>query len=192
MRAVGMLSLLVLLPSCDPDAKACRDNMASAQAIVNKVDPKSQASVQESLTAVTAAHAACEKAKLGDEREQLLKAKNQLTAQLNVLEARARRKKLQAPTPEELADLIKNGDPSCPKGQAYKPQNSKSEVRCTGAQIADMNAEQLKAYYGDRHFKITETASPAEIRAEHGAELYRFAFDKLSDPAPRCVTAFAP
>lgn len=192
MRAVWIWVATCSLCGCDPDAKACHEKMTSAQAIVNQVDSKSIPSLTQSLAAVTDAHAACEKAKLGTEREQLLKAKNEISAQLNLLQQRASRKKFQAPTPEELAQLVKSGDPNCPKGQAYKPKDSKSEVRCTGPQLADMNAEQLKQYYGDRHFKLTASESPAEVRAEMGSELYVFAFDKLSDPAPRCVTAYAP
>ena len=66
---------------------------------------------------------------------------------------------------------MKNGDPACPKEQAYKPKDSKSEVRCTGPQLADMNAEGLKAYYGDRHFKVTRQESPAEVRAAAAAKI---------------------
>jgi len=121
----------------------------------------------------------------------LLKAKNELSAQLKLLEQRANRKKLQPPSAEELAQLLKNGDPACPKGQAYKPKDSKSEVRCSGPQLADMNAEALKSYYGERRFKVTSHESPAEVRAELGSELYVFSFEKLSDAAPRCVTAYA-
>jgi hypothetical protein len=165
--------------------------MTSAQGIVTSVDSKSVASVRQSLTAVSEAHAACEKAKAGTEREQLLKAKHELAAQLNLLEQRANRKKLQALTPAELAQLVKSGDPSCPKGQAYKPKDHKDEVRCVGPQLADMNAEGLKAYYGDRRFKVTSQENPAEVRAELGSELYVFAFDNLGAAAPRCVTAYS-
>jgi hypothetical protein len=165
--------------------------MASAQTIVAQVDSKSLPSLQQSLAAVTEAHAACEKAKLGTEREQLLKAKHELSAQVDLLEKRANRKKLQAPSADELARLVKSGDPTCPKGQAYKPQGSKDEVRCTGPQIADMNADSVKAYFSDRHFKLTSQDSPAEVRAELGSELYVFSYDQLTDAAPRCVTAYA-
>jgi hypothetical protein len=164
--------------------------MSSAQAVVAQVDGKSVTSVRTSLAAVEEAHRACEKAKLGPEREQLLKAKNELTGQRDLLELRARRKKQAAPSAEELARLAKSGDPSCPKGQAYKPRGNVGEIRCTGPQIVEMGAEDLKAYYGDRRFKITSQETPAEVRAELGSELYVFAFDKLGDPAPRCVTAF--
>lgn len=179
------------LVACDPDAKLCHERMTSAQAIVQQVDSKSIASVNQSLSAVSAAHAACEKAKLGDEREQLLKAKNELSAQLELLERRASRKKQQAPSADELARLVKSGDPDCPKGQAYKPKGSKAEVRCTGPQIADMNAQAVRAYFGDRHFKLTSQDSPAEVRAEQGSELYVFSYEKPDAAAPRCVTAYA-
>jgi hypothetical protein len=192
MRAVWMLGAVCAVVGCNREAHLCHERMASAQALVTQVDAKSVSSLSASLAAVEAAHSACEQAKLGSEREQLLKAKNELAAQLELLEARARRKKLSAPTPEELARLAKSGDPACPKGQAYKPKESKHEIRCTGPQLADMGSESLKAYYADRRFKVTTRESPAEVRAELGSELYVFAFDKLSDPAPRCVTAYAP
>jgi hypothetical protein len=190
MRALWM-SVVLCASACDRDATQCHERMSSAQVIVAQVDGKSIASVQASLAAVEEARATCEKAKLGPEREQLLKAKNELRGQLDLLELRARRKKQAAPSPEELARLAKNGDPSCPKGQAYKPRGSAAEIRCTGPQIVEMSAEDLKAYYGDRRFKITSQETPAEVRAELGSELYVFSFDKLADAAPRCVTAFA-
>jgi hypothetical protein len=191
MRAVWISVALCGLSGCDADASRCHDLMQRAQPIVNQVDSKSIPSLQQSLAVVTEAHAACDKAKLGTEREALLKAKHEISAQLNLLEQRANRKKLQAPSPDELARLVKNGDPSCPKGQAYKPKGSKDEVRCAGPQLADMGAEGLKAYYADRHFHVKTQENPAEVRAELGSELYVFSFDKLTDAAPRCVTAYA-
>jgi hypothetical protein len=190
MRA-AYIGVVVLLAACDRDASACHERMTGAQSIVARVDGKSATSVQASLAAVEEAYVACEKAKLGPEREQLLKAKNELTGQLELLERRARRKKQVAPTADELARLAKSGDPACPKGQAYKPRESPSEIRCIGPQIVEMNAEDLKAYYGDRRFKITTREAPAEVRAELGSELYVFAFDKLADRAPRCVIAYS-
>jgi hypothetical protein len=190
MRALWM-SVVLGATACDRDASQCHERMASAQGIVAQVDGKSVTSVKASLRAVEEAHAACEKAKLGPEREQLLKAKNELLGQLDLLELRARRKKQVLPSPEELARLAKSGDPSCPKGQAYKPRGSANEVRCTGPQLVEMGAEDLKAYYGDRRFKINSQETPAEVRAELGSEKYVFRFDKLGDAAPRCVTAFA-
>lgn len=192
MRAVWISFVACSALGCNREASLCHERMASAQAVVNQVDAKSAPSLQASLQAVQEAHQVCEKAKLGNEREQLLKAKNEIAAQLELLEARAQRRKLAAPSGEELARLIKSGDPSCPKGQAYKPKDSKQEVRCSGPQIVDMNADALKDYYSDRRYKVSSREAPAEVRAELGSELYVFAFDKPSDPAPRCVTAHAP
>jgi hypothetical protein len=54
-----------------------------------------------------------------------------------------------------------------------------------------MSLPALKAYYAERRFKLKEQPAPPELRAELGSELYVFAFDAASDPAPRCVTAYA-
>ncbi len=186
-------ALLLLLASagCDRDAAACHERMQQAQTLVTQVDPKSIASVKASLDAVSEAHALCEKAKRGTEREQLQSAKNQLQGQLDLLEQRASRKKVQPPSAEELARLVKQGDPTCPKGQAYKPKSSKSEVRCTGPQLVDMGWDALKAYYAERKFKLRESDAPPELRAELGSELYVFRFEKSTDAAPGCVVAHA-
>lgn len=189
MRVFWMSAVAASALACDPDAKLCHERMQSAQPVVAKVDGKSVESVERSLALVTEAHAACEKAGLGTEREQLLKAKNELSAQLEHLKARERRRKVTAPTPEELEQLTKQGDPNCPKGQAYKPKGAKAEVRCTGPQIADMTFPALKDYYADRRFKLSE--KPRELRAELGSELYVFSFEPADAPAPKCVTAYA-
>lgn len=190
MRA-AYIGVVFFLAACDREASSCHERMNGAQSIVARVDGKSATSVQTSLAAVEEAYAACERAKLGPEREQLLKAKNELTAQLELLERRARRKKQVAPSADELARLAKSGDPTCPKGQAYKPRDSPSEIRCTGPQIVEMNAEDLKAYYADRRFKITTREAPAEVHAELGSEKYVFSFDKLADASPRCAVAYS-
>lgn len=182
----GLLSL-----ACDPEARQCHERMSSAQPVVARVDGKSIESVERSLAVVTEAHAACEKAKLGTEREQLLKAKNELSAQLSHLREREQRRKVKAPTSEELAALLKKGDPSCPKGQAYKPKGAAAEVRCTGPQLVEMSQAALKDYYADRRFKLTTQEAPPELRAELGSELFVFSFEKGGDPAARCITAYA-
>lgn len=190
MRAAWILAAGCL--ACDHEAALCRERMTSAQLLVNELDPKSAASLNASLAAVEEARASCERAKLGAEREQLLSAKNQLSAQLGVLAARAKRKQVAAPTAEELAQLAKQGDPSCPQGQAYKPRGGPKEVRCTGPQIVAMSIEALQDYYGARRFKLTTRQQPRELRAELGSELYVFTFDEPGDQPPRCVTAYAP
>jgi len=190
MRAIWFGASLVGLIGCeDPEAELCRERMRSAQAVVAQVDGKSAASVERSLSAVTEAQVACAKAKLGSEREQLLKAKNELSAQRDLLAQRENRKKLQAPSADELLALVKNGDPSCPKGQAYKPKDSKNEVRCTGPQLVDMPAAALKTYFGERRFKLT-SSDPTTLRAEHGGETFVFSLAQPDGP-PRCVTAYA-
>ncbi len=177
--------------ACDPDAKECRTQFASAQEIVQGIKSDSIESVKGAVRALDVAVAACEKAKLGDEREQLKKARNEIGAHLEVLERRAARKKKAKPTPEELAELVKNGDPTCPKGQAYRHAAGKAEIKCTGAQIIDMGMEDVKEYFSDRKYKVTTSDSPPTLKAEFGTELYVFTFDKPNDSAgARCLTIF--
>lgn len=183
-------ALLLLTAACNEEANLCHERMKAAQATVAKVDGKSKSSVEESLGAVEEAYAACEKAQLGQEREQLLKAKNELSAQRDLLARRAERKKRAAPSKDELAQLAKTGDPSCPKGQAYKPRELQREIRCTGPQLTEMSLVALEEYYGERRFKLTRADGTARLTAELGAEKYVFDFAP-GESAPRCVTAYA-
>ncbi len=190
MRGWFCLCALLAL-ACDPDAKACRSQFASAQVVVQGIKSDSIDSVKGALHALDDAVAACEKAKLGDEREQLKKARNQIVGHLEVLERRAARKKKLKPTPEQLAALVKDGDPTCPKGQGYRHAVGKTEIKCTGPQVIDMGAEDVKEYFTDRKYKVTTSESPPTLKAEFGTELYVFTYDKPNDTAgARCLTIY--
>lgn len=174
------------------EARQCRSQLASAQEVVNGLDSKSVESLGGAVTALDSAIAACDKAGLGSERDKLIEAKNQIGAHKALLERKAARKKRAALTPDELAKLVKDGDPSCPKGQAYKQGGGAGkEVRCTGAQLTDLPMADVREYYETRRFKITETADPPRLRMEYGAELYVFTFDKPNDTTgAKCIEVY--
>ncbi|HEY4160319.1 MAG TPA: hypothetical protein VGM29_19540, partial [Polyangiaceae bacterium] len=179
-----VVALSVLYSVGCADERACHEQMGVAQTSVNGVDSHSLPSLEASRGVVEAARAACDKAKLGDEREQLQKAENQLTAQIDLLQKKAAQKSKTPRTPAELAALEKDGDPSCPKGQSYLAHETKHEVRCSGPQIAEMNLAELKAYYADRDFKLSTTDAPLTLKVEHHAEVFTFIFDQPSDAMP--------
>ena len=177
--------------ACDAESRACRSQFESAQGVVTNVKSDSTDSLRGALSALDAAILACEKAELGHERSELVKAKNLLTAQLEALERRAARKKKAKQTPEEIAELVKNGDPSCPKGQAYLHGTVKKEIRCTGAQLIELGFEDVKEYFSERRYKLTTSDTSPTIKAEYGAELYVFDFAKPNDAAgARCVSIY--
>lgn len=166
--------------------------MTTAQGIVNKVDGKQESSVEESLTAVESARAACEQAGRNTERDELVKAKNQLQAQLDYLERKSGEPPAPKLTAEQVAALLKSGDPSCPKGQAYR-RSPTQEIRCTGPQIADMNWKGAEDYYTNRGYKLTTTPAPPTIKAEYGAELVVFTFTAQNDDkAAKCLAFYPP
>jgi hypothetical protein len=170
---------------CDsPETKRCLAAYESAQARVLKVDPKSKASVGESLAAVESALAGCRTANRHTEVDQLIKAKNELAAQSELLERRARRKRAKVPTPEELRRLEREGDPSCPRGQAYRVEGSK-DIRCTGPVLVEMTLPQAKAHFEELDYKI-RTPAPTTLAVEHGAERYDFTYSRAEGP-PSCV-----
>jgi len=173
---------LLALSSCQ-DERRCHAEMSSAQVVVNQLDSHSMDSLRGAIAALEPAIAACEKAKLGEERSKLLEAKNQIGAQLALLERKAAKKQGPALSAADLQRLQKEGDPSCPKGQAYKHAGMDKEIRCTGPQLIDMPMGAVRAYFEARHYKLTVTDAPPRIRAEFGAELFVFTFDKPNDGA---------
>jgi hypothetical protein len=176
---------------CNEETRKCQSLMTSAQGIVNKVDGKDQNSVEQSLAAVETARAACEKAGRNTERDELVKAKNELQAHLDYMKRKSTEPKVEKLTPEQIAGLVKNGDLSCPKGQAYK-RSPAQEIRCTGPQIVDMNWKNANDYYTNRGYKLTTTPSPPTVRAEYGSELVVFTFAAQNDDQPAKCVAFYP
>jgi hypothetical protein len=165
--------------------------MTSAQDIVKNVDARDKTSVEKSLVAVDMALTACEQAGRNTERDELARAKNELRAHLDSLDRRANRPPPKTRTPEEIAQLVANGDPDCPKGQAYKDKDSKKEIRCIGALPVDMNWSKAEGYFRHRGFKVTSTDTPPVLKAEYGAELFVFTYaaPKDSNP-PKCLVLY--
>ena len=176
---------------CNEETRKCQSLMTTAQGIVNNVDGKDQKSVEQSLAAIETARAACEKAGRNTERDELVRAKNELQAHLDYMKRKSTEPKVEKLTPDQIAALVKNGDPSCPKGQAYK-RSPTQEIRCTGPQIADMNWKSAADYYTNRGYKVTTTPSPPTLKAEYGAELAVFTFAAQNDDQPAKCIAFYP
>jgi len=166
--------------------------MTTAQGIVDKVDGKQQSSIEGSLAAVRTARDACEKAGRNTERDELVKAENELQAHLDYMKRKSGEPPVQKLTPDQVAALVKGGDPSCPKGQAYR-RSPTQEIRCTGPQIVDMNWKAADAYYTNRGYKLTTTPSPPALKAEYGAELVVFTFATQNDDRPaKCIAYYPP
>jgi hypothetical protein len=193
MRAIALAGAVFAwgTSACDAETRACRSQFGSAQDAVTNVKSDSMDSLRGALSALDAAILACERAELGHEKSELSKARNQIGAHLDVLERRAARKKKVKPTPEQIAELVNKGDPTCPKGQAYLHGTAKKEIRCTGPQLIELGFEDVKEYFAERRYKLTTSDSPPTVKAEFGAELYVFTFAKPSDAlGARCVNVY--
>lgn len=173
------------------EVKECLKQYEHAQAIVYKVDAGASDSVAQSLEAVEGALATCQKAGRHREVSELTSAKNQLSAQLKALEKRAARKKKAKKKPDELQKLVKKGDPTCPKGQAYRHKELGKEIRCTGPQVADMSWGQAKDYFSNRNYTVQTTEQPPTLKAEYGAERFVFDYEAADDTRPpKCLTLY--
>ena len=181
---------VLALAGCQ-DERRCHAEMSNAQVVVNGIDSHSMESLRGAISALEPALAACERAKLGEEHGKLLEAKNQIGAQLALLERKAAKKQGAALTAADLERLQKQGDSGCPKGQAYKHAGLEKEIRCSGPQLVDMPMAAVQAYFDTRHYKLTVTETPPRIRAESGAELFVFTFEKPNDSAgAKCLELY--
>jgi hypothetical protein len=188
--SAAALAALATLAGCK-DAQQCRSDLATAQEVVKGVDSKSIESLTRAVNALDTAIAQCDKAGLGSERQKLIEAKHQIAAHRSLLERKASQKKRSAPTGAELEKLFAEGDSSCPKGQSYKLAGGGKEIRCTGPQLMDLGMEAVREYYETRRFKVKTSDNPPELRAEYGAELYVFTYDKPNDGAgPKCMLLY--
>lgn len=189
MRALVLVTAAcALLAGCSQESRLCRSERDRAQEVVKALDSKSTDSLANAVRTLESAISACEKASMGADREKLVQARNEIGAHLTLLEKRAKRKK--GPTVDELARLEREGDPTCPKGQGYKQPGTK-EIKCTGPQLVDMSMSAADEYFSSRHYKLTKTDAPPRLRAEQGAEVYVFTYDKPNDAAgPSCLELY--
>lgn len=172
--------------ACQPaEVKECRDRYLVTHAQVAAVDPQELTSVESALTAVQANLEICERANLVEESKQLATARRKLESHQSYLRSRESQKDL---TPEQLDVLEKNGDPECPRGQAYQYKKSGKKIRCTGSQILTMNFAEAKAYFGGRGFKVVDTEKG--LKAEMGSESYAFEYGDRANSA-ECVVIFS-
>ena len=171
--------------------RVCSTEYAASQQKVIQVDAKSADSVRASLEAVKTALAACKSANRNTEVDNLVKARNELGAQLEALERRAKRKPRRDLSPDELARLVKEGDPSCPKGQTFHLERTK-EVKCTGPQLVEMQRDDVKRYYEERGYRVKD-AAPNGVTIERGAEKYTFTYPSAAaSDRPSCVVLVPP
>jgi hypothetical protein len=177
----------------DEATERCHAQMVTAKSIVKDIDSSSMQSVNLSLGAVDSALAACRIAKRDLEVEQLQTARDQITKHRERLRQYISKKATAKLSPEELKALVRKGDPSCPRGQAYKHRDSGQEVRCTGPQLITMDYTKVKEFYSERGFKLTETENPPGIEAEYGSEKYVYQFDRThSLHPPTCLILHPP
>ncbi len=188
-------ALVAGLCGCKSAAEdACLTQFASAQNVVMKVEAEDLASVSGSIAAVQEAQGSCRVAGRASEVEELSKALGQLEAHRDRMLRRAEmREQRTEVSPEELGRLVANGDPKCPRGQAYRHGKSGKRIVCTGPQPVDMNRAQAEEYFKGRGYKLSPGSTPAELRAEYGAELLVLTYaDASGGGAPLCVTLYPP
>ncbi len=174
----------------DEGTRKCQAALADAQQIVT-AESSTRGGIERGIAAVDVALAACQAAKRSSEVEQLTNARHELSAHLETLKERAGKTRRNKPTPEQIEELIKHGDSSCPRGMAYKAENSDKQIRCTGPQPIRMTFEKARDYYKNLGFRVTATEAPLSLRAEYGAELVLFSFANKDD-GPRCLTYYPP
>ncbi len=178
----------ILQTSCDPrEVSACRDSYLSTHALVSSVDTTSLESVEQSLDAVQKTLDLCEAANLSEESGELKKARRKLQSHQSYLRQQVNQKPL---TDQELAKLVKEGDPGCPRGQAYQYKNSGKKIVCKGPQLAEMNWSEADSYFTGRGYKVSKQGS--ELKAEYGSESYSYSFSRVDDSGPaKCLVIFA-
>jgi hypothetical protein len=187
----GIAALLLLgLTGCPSERdRTCETALNSAQGTVQNVDSSSLDSVQQSLDAVGTAVAACKKANKTAEVSQLVRAQHQLSGHLDMLREREAEKARKQLALVDLERYVKDGDPNCPRGQAYRERVSAREVKCIGPQPANMPFAIAEKYFTLRGYKVRHEGK--DLKAEYGGELYVFRYEAETDP-PVCLKMYPP
>jgi hypothetical protein len=177
--------------SCRTEAvRKCQQQFQTAQITVQEKAAGPEG-LDASIAAVDRALSACETADRRDEVAQLQTARNSLVKHREMVRQRTAAPKSRKMTPGEIAELVKRGDPGCPRGMAYNLEGTEQTIKCVGLSPIRMNWIRVVEYYTKRGYHVTTTDTPPEVRAEHGAELNVFAFSRRDDPLPpKCMTLY--
>jgi len=183
------LALLAGLPGCEsPDVKMCHAEMQTSQKALLDMDKTDARAVEGALGGIERALAACKKAQRGDEITSLADARRQVAAHLDALEKRADRPTRAALSPERLAELLKTGDPDCPKGQGYEPAGTKQVIKCTGKQLVELSSDKARDHFDKRGYRLSPPDTRGDFKAEFGASAYVFHYGGVgAGAAPRCL-----
>jgi len=183
-----VLAGLLTLVGCESeDAKACREKYLNAHGLINGPDTKSVEGVEAALEAVESSLPLCKKANMHKEVAELEKAQRTLQSNAGVLRSQGTRKDL---TPEELDKVVKDGDPSCPKGQSYNYKKTGKTVKCTGPQLVGFTRSQAEEYFKNRGFRVK--AEGSSLDATFGPESYHYEFSGADASAKtQCVKVLA-
>src|SRR5688572_8202735 len=170
---------------CDSsDVKACHAEMQGSQKALVDMDKNDPRSVERALGLVERTLASCKKAGRGDEVTQIADARRQVAAHLDALEKRADRPTRAQLTPERLAELLKSGDPECPKGQGYEPAGTKQMVKCTGKQLVELSSPKAREHFDKRGFRLSPADARGGFKAEFGASAYVFEYGEPGGATP--------
>jgi hypothetical protein len=190
-RCSWLASVLFAAGCRGPEAKRCLAEFDSAQAVVMQVRANDLDSVEGSVKAVEGALAACREADRSGEVSELEKAHKMLSSHLERLREHLARPKQQPLSAEEVAERARNGDPSCPRGQAYLHKQSKTNIKCTGPVPVEMTFEQAEKYFTGRGYKLDRQTSPRSLTVEFGAEKHVFRYaDADAATMPRCIVSY--
>lgn len=188
---VAVAGALLLAGCLSEKTRRCHHEMGGAQEIVAQTQSESLESVNASIGAVEGALAACSAAGRDSEVEELQKAKKQLTEHRDRLERRGPKRQRSPRTAEELATLVAQGDPSCPRGQAYRDRESGKQIRCVGRHVVEMTRTEIEALYRKQGYRVTGEETPPRVRAEYGADIQVFQFRSGgASELPECVELF--
>lgn len=190
-RFLDVLLVTLLSVSCKSETnRICQQQFQNAQIVVQNLSGSPEG-LDASMAAVNVALGACRAADREREVEQLQLAHNSLiehAERVKRLVGKPKHPKLSA---DEISELLKQGDPQCPKGMAYKIEGSDRQVNCTGLQPMRMNWNKAREYYAKLDFRVTTTHSPPTVQAERGSEKYIFTYSRPDDTSPpRCLTIY--
>lgn len=174
-----------------PGTKECHKRMGAAQTELDGLEASSLDALDRGLRAVKDAENACREAGRDEETKKLGEAAMRIEGQIELVKNRQAERAQRKRTPEQIAKLVKDGDPECPKGSAYKHRDSGKEIRCTGMLPIDMGFAQAKKYFAAAGYRFPEHDDPKSLVAEQGSERVVFRYRSPTDAAPApCVMIY--
>lgn len=187
VRFAPLVALVTCTLGCEDKAQTdCNARVQGAEVRMVATNLKDKKSIEATMDELKGALAACGKA--GDQAatKDIDEAIDNFSQHLVKLEQSKDLPKAAAIQSVTTEELLKSGDPNCPRGQSWMHPALQKEILCSGPSLFEMKPSEAITHLPRTGFALNKKGEVLEFRRKE--RVYRYHFDKLkAEASARCL-----